>query len=214
MSRLKPEDFKSIEALVTESEKKTTAEIVPLIISRANDYSWIHSVMAFEGMLLGILGGGAWAYSTGWPLSYDTALLLAFAGAFVGLGLSFIPKFARLSIGKGRLASEVHTRAFMEFVNQGCANTKNRTGILIFVSLFEHRIEIIADRTVQEKMVAIGGEKIWETFCTRFSEFAKNGNAVKGLAVVIEELASSLAVHFPDDGSSDNHLPNRLRTDK
>ena len=214
MRHLKPADFTVIQSLIAEVETKTKAEVVPLVLKRANDYNWIHSVMAFEGMLLGILGGWAWSHFHAFPLHFSEGLKFAFFGSFVGLVLSFFPAISRRSIGKARLVQEVHARAFAEFVRQGCAETPHRLGVLILVSLYEHRIQIIADRGVQEKMVKEFGPEVWEGFCTHFVAFAKKGQAVEGLAEVIRKLSSALAEHFPDDGSAHNYLSNELRTDE
>jgi len=214
MARLKPSDFEYIKKLVAEVETQTTAEIVPLVLKQSNDYRWIHSVMAFEGMLLGFLAAWIWNLSHAWPVSVVEFVVISFGGSFLGLILSFIPVFARFSIGKKRLEREVDSRAFAEFVRQGCSATTNQAGVLILVSLFEHRIEIVADRAVQEKMVAVEGAGIWDSLCKHFSASAAQGKAVEGLGQVIRELGAQLTKHFPDDGSSVNRLSNDLRTDK
>lgn len=214
MKRLKPSDFAFIKDLVAEVETQTTAEVVPLILKQSNDYTWVHSIMAFEGLLLGGLAAWIWNFLHAWPIPVGELLLVAFTGAILGLALSFIPFFARFAIGKRRLEREVDARAFAEFVRQGCSATTNQAGVLVLVSLFEHRIEIVADRGVQEKMVSLEGAGIWDSLCQHFSASAAEGKAVEGLGHVIRELGAKLAKHFPDDGSKVNRLSNELRTEE
>lgn len=214
MARLRPSDFKKIFDLVTEVESRTTAEIVPLILDRSADYGWVQSTLTLQGGLFGAILAWIWNFRHAWPVPASECALLVGGGALLGFALSFLPFLARFSIGRERLDHAVGTRLHAEFVKQGCTETVGRTGILILVSLFEKRIQILADIGIQKKMIEIGGEKIWETFCTGFANSAKKGEAVEGLARVIRELCVTLEKQFPDDGSEKNQLRNELRTDK
>lgn len=219
MANLKPEDFKRIKDVVGEVEKSTTAEIVPLVIAHSGEYRWVHTAMSFQGLLFGmIVGLGLESFAPhffgheSFSLSEDRWIILA--GGALGFLASLIPRFTRMYIGQDRLHSEVDKRAHAEFVRQGCVETTSRTGVLVLVSLFEREIQIVADRGIQEKMIALEGATIWNTLCAEFATFAKDGKAIDGLAHVIRRLGGVLAKHFPDDGIQTGGLSNELRTDK
>ena len=50
------------------------------------------------------------------------------------------------------MARRVHRRAALAFLDEEVFDTRDRTGILIFVSLFEHRIEVLGDTGINAKV--------------------------------------------------------------
>lgn len=219
MAKLSPQDFTLIKDVVGEVEKSTSAEIVPLVLAHSGDYRWVHTAMSFQGLLFGMMVGlgiesfapHSFGFET-YTVSEDRWLILA--GGALGFLASLVPSLSRMFLGQDRLHAEVDKRSHAEFVRQGCAETTGRTGVLVLVSLFEREIQIVADRGIQEKMVALEGPAIWDTLCGEFIVFAKEGKAIEGLAHVIRRLGTVLAKHFPDNGLGSPGLSNELRTDK
>ena len=69
------------------------------------------------------------------------------AGAALGwLAALFLPDLRRALVPAEALAARVHQRATQAFVEEDVFRTRDRTGILIFISLFEHRVVVLADR--------------------------------------------------------------------
>jgi putative membrane protein len=212
MPKLKPEDFDSIRSRVEEAEKGTRAEIVPLVLPRSSDYRWVHSKCALRGLLIGIVAGIGLEHFGASMISAQDARWIAVLGGVIGFLLSMVPAFARAVIGQERLHSEVDRRAFAEFLLQGCAETEGRVGVLVMVSLFEHEIEIVADRGIQSGLKAQGAEKALENVCSDFSRYAREGKAIEGLEHVIRRLGEIFRELFPDtDGDPSDSLPNDLR---
>ncbi len=214
MKHLTPKDFESVKQAVTDVEALSRGEIVPLVISQAGDYRWVRYRTAWIGLILVLLFGEVWSVLRAWPLDAPEVILLGLSGALLGALLSSIPAIARMAIGKKRISNAVHIRALAEFTRQGCARTREHTGILVMVALFEHRIEIIADEGIQKQAVAKEGPDVWQRICSDFALAAKEGKAVNGLVTVIRKLGALLGQHFPPDGTDTDEIANHLRTEK
>lgn len=214
MAILKPGDFAAIKDNVTEIEKRTRGEIVPLILPNASNYGWVRDRLALLGVFLALIGGEAWSLVRAWPLDALELSLLVLGGALFGAGFGMIPVVIRLVAGRGRLDYEVHRRAQSEFMNQGCANTREASGILVMVALLEHRIEILADRGIQKAAVEKEGPDVWSKITSSFAASARDGKAVEGMGEVIRRLGEILARHFPVAGMNDNELSDHVRTEK
>src|SRR5207253_9383037 len=73
-------------------------------------------------------------------------------GALAGFLLARLPATKRLIASKARIAEAVHTMALASFTEHGLHYTRDHTGILIVVSLTEHRVEVLADRGINAKV--------------------------------------------------------------
>ncbi len=86
------------------------------------------------------------------------------------------------------------------------ARTHGRTGVLIYLSLDEHRAEIVADRAINEK---VSGEA-WGDAMAALIEAIRAGHAGEGLAEAVRQVGVVLAGHFPRADDDINELPDRL----
>lgn len=172
-----------IRQAVDEAERRTAGEIVPYIVARSGRYE----IAAWRGGALGALGaaaaalGVAWVYE-GWGLGWlYSAWAMAFAmtlGGLLGAAAAwFVPALRRLLAGPGRLTLRVHRRAEAAFLEEAVFDTRDRTGILLFVSLFEHRIEVIGDAGIN-KVVA---PEEWVEVVARIRRGIKAGHLADGL---------------------------------
>ncbi|MGO9050190.1 MAG: TPM domain-containing protein, partial [Xanthobacteraceae bacterium] len=101
--------------------------------------------------------------------------------------------------------ARAHRAALEQFVVRRVAHTKNRTGVLIFVSLAEHYARIIPDEGIAEKVP----NSEWQAAIDAMIAHLRSGDIVAGLTAAIERCADVLAAHAPPDGSP-NELPDRL----
>lgn len=214
MRKLVPADFKAVRQAVVEVESRTRGEVVPLVVASVSDYSWVRERLALVGLFSAMISGELWSLARTWPLDVVELTSLVIGGAILGALLGSIPAVVRCLLGKKRLAQEVHRRALAEFTEHGCGNTREQTGILVMVALFEHRIEIIADRGIQKIAIEKEGADVWDRVTAEFSEHAKKGEAVGGLILVIQRLGAVLAKHFPQDGVDHNELSDQLKEEK
>ena len=100
----------------------------------------------------------------------------------------------------------VHDQAVRQFKVGAQARTTGRTGVLIYLSMREHRAEIVADQSIAAKVPA----EVWgEAMGDMLSEIRK-GRIAEGLAVGIRDVGFVLAEHFPRGGEDVNELPDRV----
>jgi putative membrane protein len=104
-----------------------------------------------------------------------------------------------------------HARAAMvarlEFANLVNDRTRAKTGVLLFVSLAEHYIEVIADDAVA---AAIPPER-WQQLVGQFQEKARRGPLSDSLLGLIAACAAVLEHHFPAHPGQKDELPNQVR---
>jgi putative membrane protein len=95
-----------------------------------------------------------------------------------------------------------------QFWAQRLNKTKERTGVLIFVSLAERYAEIIADAGINEKVTP----EVWENAVSALTAGIRQGRVGDGLVAAIAQCGAVLAEHFPlPDGSvNPNELPDKL----
>jgi putative membrane protein len=101
--------------------------------------------------------------------------------------------------------ARAHHAALEQFVIRRVAHTKNRSGVLLFVSLAERYARIIADEGIAQKVPAAE----WQTAIDALTGNMRAGRVAHGLIAAIERCGAVLALHAPPDGSS-NELPDRL----
>ncbi len=181
-------DLARVEAAVGAAEKRTAGEIVPYIVRQSGRYDvavWraasAGAMLALAAMLgISSLYDGwslAWLYST-WAVAVAAAL-----GGTVGALLgALVPGVRRLLSGPGLLAETSHRRASVAFLDEEVFNTRDRTGILLFVSLFERRIEVLGDTGIDAKVAA----DEWVEVVGRIRSGIRQNDLAGGLVAAIE----------------------------
>jgi putative membrane protein len=127
-----------------------------------------------------------------------TFLGLALLFRWTPLKMCLIPKWVKHQRAS-RLARE-------QFFVRGLHMTREHTGVLLFASVAERYVEIIADRGINEKVKA----DAWEAIVAQFVERVKRGEITEGFLVAIAACGQPLAAHFPRPEDDRNELPNRL----
>jgi uncharacterized membrane protein len=100
----------------------------------------------------------------------------------------------------------VRERAEMLFAKLRVWDTDERNGVLLYVELADHGIEIVADRAIAGRA---GGE--WQAICREVAQRFAAGEFEGGVIAGIERIGDLLAEHFPaiDGAANRNELPNR-----
>jgi len=99
----------------------------------------------------------------------------------------------------------VEKAAKKAFVRLGLTRTKQRNGVLLFVVPSRHKLVILGDHGIHEKV----GQEFWQRVVERVIERFRAGDFTGGLVKGIEEIGERLAVHFPYD-SDVNELSNKV----
>lgn len=204
---IRPADLPRIEEVIRKVEKTTRGEIVVALSDSSGRYLEATLLWAWVGMILGTLVVG-WRVQFDWILDIEMFLRVQTFGAVVGVLVAAIPPMRRLVLGRKRLAEQVHREALARFVEEGVADTAERNGVLIYVSRFERRVEILADRGIHQKVPA----GYWDDEVKKIIDRIRDRRAVDGVCQVVREIGERLAEFFPAEGEDPNELSNRVRT--
>lgn len=221
MAILTPAQHEIVSSAVAEAELTTSGEIVTVLADRSDGYSDVALVWAaaigFTAMSLFALfplpflnfydmlaGGWSHEWTTGELASMTIALGLI---AFVGTWAALLWDRLRFALVPGPLKSQrVHERAVSHFKVGAEARTHGRTGVLVYLSMQEHRAEIVADTPIAEKVSA----DVWgEAMADMLAEIRK-GCIAEGIAAGVRDVGIVLSQHFARDADDVNELPDRL----
>jgi len=136
-------------------------------------------------------------------------LLFEIPAVLSGLALAQIPWIKRLFLSKAEIEEEVFQRAVQAFYENQLHSTRDRTGILIFVSLLEHRVNILADAGINKKV----SKNTWDDIVTQLILDIKKKRVEQGLCQAITTCGEILAKHFPIKADDTNELSNKLITE-
>jgi putative membrane protein len=100
----------------------------------------------------------------------------------------------------------VWQRAKAEFLDQKIGHTKRATGVLLFLSMTEHRAIVLADHSISAKF----NQDSWQEVCNRLVAGLKSGDLKEGLVSAINLSGSMMTKHFPAVDGGGNQLPDRL----
>lgn len=205
-------DLERVQEAVREAEAKTSGEIVPYFVETSDHYG----EAAWRGGLLGALGavlvaaivhqvGGFWGGYL--PLWMALPAAVGAVGGFLAVGL--VPAVKRRLVPHEDLERRVELRAAAAFIEQEVFATRDRTGILLFLSGFERRVLVMADAGIHAKVEQ--GE--WDGLVADLAAGLRAGRAAEALVEAIGRcghLLERLGVERrPDDV---DELPDELRT--
>ena len=109
-------------------------------------------------------------------------------------------------VGNSKKFESVHKHAVEAFGKYGLHNTIDKTGVLIFLSVEEKRIEILADSGINAKVE----QKTWDTMVTKLAENIRSGGSCKGICDLVKEVGELLTLHFPIQPGDENELSNEV----
>ena len=197
-------DKERIRQAVVAAELKTSGEIVPMIVTSSARYTEIELLGSIVGLLIGMII--EWIWSDPWGSPY--VQLWPVIGALIGFLLCRLSALKRLLASSRRIGAAVHTLALASFTDHGLHHTRDHTGILILISLLEHRVEVLADRGINQKVSA----GTWDEIVRIITNGIKSGNACDAFCRAIERCGDILAEHFPRAADDRDELPNQLVT--
>ena len=96
-------------------------------------------------------------------------------------------------------------RALQLFGQFGVWDTVHNNGVLIYVLMADHAVEIVADRGIAQYVP----QAEWATVCRQMETHFRAGRFREGSLVGILGAGALLGKHFPGHRSSDNELPNQ-----
>ena len=183
---------------ISEIEKNTNAEIVVVVRGRSGSYRHADylfgAIVALFGLIFVLFS--PWEFHTYW-IPFDVTGLFV-AGALVSSRGDWLRRFFTSKTFQQKAA---RTGAAAMFYEAGIANTSAENGMLIYLSLLERQMEVIADRGVLKSVPPLK----WNHAVFELKELAKDaepGKLVEGL----RSLGKLLAEHLPATGENPNEL--------
>ena len=196
------------------AESGTRAEIVTVIARASDGYRYIPTLWAAlvalavpgAARLWDVVRSGGWTHADdalAWATLYPVQVLV-----FLGLGALFqVPRLRLWLVPASIRRARASRHAREQFFLQNLHLTAGRTGVLVFVSVAEHHVEILVD----EGIAAAVDDAEWEVTVAEFVEHVRRGDVARGFERAIEHVREVLWTHFPDEaGGKPDELPNRL----
>lgn len=198
-----PEEQERIRRAVAAAERGTSGEIATMVVPRSDSYREAVTLAAVLGaatvaLVVAVISQHVtiWSYL---PLT----ILLFFP---LQLLVRRVPPLQRPFIAASRLNEAVQERAVRAFYEKGLHRTKDSTGILVFISLFEHKVWILGDCGINAKIPADS----WLELVRTLTAGLKNGRAADALCEVVSRCGQELARHFPREGDDRNELQDEI----
>ncbi len=213
------DDRAAIAKAVAEAERKTGGEIVPVVATSSDRYEraedtfglWL-ALVAVSVVWLALQGvrpaGGDW--EEGWELAVNLLPLLGIVagGWIVGIRLAArFPSLKRLAASKASMRARVEERAGQAFLRFRAGRTREGTGIVLYVSLFERMICVRADRGLSAKI----DPAEWKSICEGMMAALREGKRREAFLGAIAKCGELLAKHAPIRPDDKNELSNELR---
>lgn len=214
------EERERIKEAVAAAEKQTSGEIVPVLATASGDYDRAEDI---AGLWLGCLGTALlWIFGRvsegtgGWGGPEHTVLifslwhfLLVIIGGFmIGAVITqHVGPLRRLFVGRGIMRRCVEEAARRAFYEHRLRATKESTGILIYVSLFERMVCVLGDDAIS---VELSGDD-WQQVRDAVVRGLKAGRGADGFAEGIALCGRMLEKRFPIQPDDVNELSNELR---
>ena len=211
------QDLARISEAIEKAEKKTSGEIAVAFVKQSDTYAIYELLFA---LILGVvffnillffytpiehfIQTHTWHYST----QMTTAVIGLSSFIFIALLylLFNIPFLDRLIVPKKVMKKKVSDRAFLHFIQAGITETRDRSGILIFISHLERRVMIIADKGINQKIE----QGQWAEFIDEIVLGIKKGHLTDHLVQVIRKCGYLLEEHFPIKDDDTNELSNEM----
>jgi putative membrane protein len=190
-----------VAATVRQIEGRTGAEVVVTVRARSGCYRAADYLFGACCSLAALLG---YVFL---PITFpdDVAALLIVLSFGVGAVFAAnVPPLRRLFVSRSRRGEEVARAARACFVDQGIGQTRDRTGVLVFLSLFERRVEVVADRGIP---VARLGQR-YRDATAALDRAARRGP--EAFLAALGALGELLAESVPRRADDVNELPDEV----
>ena len=214
-------EHKLVSDAVARAEEATAGEVVTIVADRSDGYTDVALAWASFAALasLGVMAllpdpfldlydrlTGSW--NSDWTPRMVLGLAAGFAAMkFAGVFLiQLIQPVKFLLVPPPVKTARVHARAIGFFKTSAERRTSGRTGVLIYLSMREHRAEILADEAIASQV----SPEVWGDAMAAMLAHIRAGRVAEGMASAVEKVGEVLAQHCPRLEDDRNELPDRL----
>lgn len=182
--RFSPDDLERIKKAVKEAESKISGEIVPVFVEKSSNYTIANYRAALIGAAAVFFLIVIFDRYVPTLAVYDPVLIFALVmlGGFIGaLKSHYINFVKRLMLSQSYMDLATRRRAETAFLEEEVFNTRQRTGIMIFISFFEHEVIVMADKGISK----VVDQKEWDSIVRKIIDHVKQGKIVDGIEAAI-----------------------------
>ncbi|ELR71023.1 hypothetical protein C900_03153 [Fulvivirga imtechensis AK7] len=205
------EEKQQIKKAVEAAESKTSGEIVPFFVDQSDEYeiAALRGAIIFVIAALFIVGLLSYTWALPFPITPLEIIIFTLSMGVLGFVLArYSETVKRIFVPKELMVERVEQKALIAFLEEEVFNTKKRTGILIFVSHFEHMVEVIGDSGINENVK----QEEWQAVVKLVIEGIKAKDPASGIIKGIHlcgELLERAGVNKPRDNR--NELSDDIR---
>ncbi len=214
-SFLSEDERKQIIQSVQGVEKITSGEIVPMVVSSSYHYPLSNMTGGITvSFIIAIIITAVISIQRRWG-GFTIFDLWIFPTIF---GISFlicheiikrIPALKRLFISADEMKEEVEEAALTSFFKKGLNRTKDQTGILIFISVFERKAWILADKGINDKL----DTSVWQEIVNMVITGIKEHRQSQAICNAVKRCGELLKDHFPIKPDDTDELANLIVED-
>jgi putative membrane protein len=218
--KLSEQDHAKVSAAIAGAEARSNGEILAVTADRSDSYHDVGLHYAVLVMFLALATVAFWPSVLDWfwtlimgwsaPPSMRELLTLVLGIALATfLATLFLMKWMplRLALTPGSTKTRrVRRRAIALFKAAAERRTVGHTGILIYLSMGEHRAEIVADQAI----TAVTTPDTWGEAMAALIVDVKAGRLADGIAAAVTAVGGVLAEHFPRTEGDTNEIPDKL----
>jgi putative membrane protein len=195
------QDRSRIAAAIRAAEARTSGEIVCVLAQTSTDATALPvPLAALVALAL------PWLLVALTEMSVHRILVLQIAAFFLLAAVLCLPRVRVALLPRAARRHAAHRAAMEQFTIRGIVRKKDRTGILIFVSLAERYARIIADEGIAGRVP----QSEWQNAVDALIAHTRDGRIADGFIAAIEACGKVLAAHFPHTETSRDELPDRI----
>jgi len=188
---------------VKDVESRTSGEIVPVIASSSYEYPRAAHIGALLGALLAGIGI---AMLLGREDMWVFIILFLACYVICNRLLLAIPALKKPFISKREMREEVEEAAVTAFYLHGLHRTRDLTGVIIYVSVYERSVQVLADKGINDKV----DPAVWGEVVAMITQGIKAGTPGEALCAGVKRCGELITEHFPIKHDDTDELPNLI----
>lgn len=193
-----------IRQAVARAEARSAGEIVPMVVDQSGHYLQFALTGAiFFTFFVAVI----WMTVSPWATVPQILLIEFFTFWISFLLIQRVNLIWSWLIPEGLKDRVVRQRAEEAFFSNRLHETREKSGVLILLSLMEHRVQLLADAGIHQRVAP----ETWEKLVQQIASGVKEGHPFEALRGAIDACGQLLAERFPKRPDDTDELPNQLR---
>ncbi len=194
---------------VREAERTTSGEIVPMLVSRSHDYPMaavacgVAIALPLALLLTNLLGERFWIGPQN--MWFFLGLFAALYGVLYPLAMRR-DTLKRFFLSQKQVDQEVERGALAAFYAEQLHKTRDANGILLYISVMEQRVWILADSNINARI----DQQEWDATVDELTTGIKTGRPADALCQAVRRVGETLHTHFPYQKDDQDELHNLI----